>query len=164
MKDTEIRLISFGCEEAGLRGSYRYVEKHYEELKDNNSVCINMDAIQSPNDISIVDFEPSTRTRHSKMVVEKITNAAKLAEIEIKTSALGGSSLLEKIIGQISGGTDATAFSKAGINAINISAMNLRKMLQFYHQPTDTPDKIEKGTLEDVLKICLGYIIIESKK
>jgi len=164
LKDTEIRLISFGCEEAGLRGAYRYVEKHHEELKDNNSVCINMDAIQSLNDISIVDFEPSTRTRHSKMVVEKITNAAKLAEIEIKTSALGGSSLLEKIIGQISGGTDATAFSKAGINAINISAMNLKKMLKFYHQPTDTPDKIEKGTLEDVLKICLGYIINESKK
>ena len=31
--DTEIRFISFGSEEAGLRGSRRYVERHLDELK-----------------------------------------------------------------------------------------------------------------------------------
>ena len=30
--DTEIRFISFGSEEAGLRGSRRYVERHLDEL------------------------------------------------------------------------------------------------------------------------------------
>jgi hypothetical protein len=76
----------------------------------------------------------------------------------VKTSALGGSNIFEKIFGQVTGGTDATAFSKAGIKAANISAMDLNKMLKFYHQPTDTLDKIEKGSLERVLKICLAYI------
>jgi hypothetical protein len=156
--NTEIRLISFGCEEAGLRGAFRYVEKHHDELKRLDAECINMDAIQSKDNISIIDFEPSTRTKHSEIVVEKIFNASKSSQIEVKTSALGGSNIFEKIFGQVTGGTDATAFSKAGIKAANISAMDLNKMLKFYHQPTDTLDKIEKGSLERVLKICLAYI------
>jgi len=36
--------------------------------------------------------------------------------------------------------------------------MNLKEMLQFYHQPTDTIDKIEHGSLEEVLKLCIAYI------
>ncbi len=160
--DTEIRLISFGCEEAGLRGAFRYVDKHREELKRLDAECINMDAIQSLKNVSIIDFEPSTRTKHSDEVVEKIMNAAKSSQIEVKTSGLGGSGAFEKIFGQVTGGTDATAFSKAGIKAANISAMNLKKMLGFYHQPTDTLDKIEKGSLERVLQICIAYINNES--
>ena len=160
--NTEIRLISFGCEEAGLRGAFRYVDKHFDELKRLDAECINMDGIHSKDNISIIDFEPSTRTKHSEIVVEKIINAAKSSQIKVKASALGGSSMIEKIIGQVTGGTDATAFSKAGIKAANISAMDLKQMLGFYHQPTDTVDKIEKGSLENVLQICISYIIGDS--
>jgi len=162
-KNTEVKVISFGCEEAGLRGAYRYVEKHYNELKKLEAECVNLDAIQSKNNFSIIDFEPSTRTKHSDIVIKKIEHAAKSINSDTSSSSLGGSSILEKIIGQISGGTDATAFSKAGIKAANISAMNLKKMLQFYHQPNDTLDKIEKGSLELVLKILISYIIKENQ-
>ncbi len=161
-KNTEIRLISFGCEEAGLRGAFRYVSAHFNELKKYEAECVNMDAIQSKDYISIIDFEPSTRTKHSDVMVRKLKEAAKSANIKVNESALGGSGKTEKIIGQITGGTDATAFSKAGVKAANISAMDLKKMLQFYHQPTDTLDKIEKEALERVLKICIAYITNES--
>jgi len=161
-KNTEIRLISFGCEEAGLRGAFRYVSAHFNELKKYEAECVNMDAIQSKDYISIIDFEPSTRTKHSDVMVRKLKEAAKSANIKVNESALGGSGKTEKIIGQITGGTDATAFSKAGVKAANISAMDLKKMLQFYHQPTDTFDKIEKEALERVLKICIAYITKES--
>jgi len=162
-KSTEIRLISFGCEEAGLRGAYRYVENHLDELKNFDGECINMDGIQSKEKVSIINFEPTTRTKHSKIVVDKLMNAIKQLGFKASTTTLGGSNLLEKIIGQITGGTDATAFSKAGIKAANITAMDLIKFLDFYHQPTDTIDKIEKLSLEKVLKICIGYLINESK-
>ncbi|MFX1402346.1 MAG: M28 family metallopeptidase, partial [Promethearchaeota archaeon] len=156
--NTEVRLISFGCEEAGLRGAYRYVEDHLNELRKFNAECINMDAIQSNDNISIIDYEPTTRTRHSEVVVQNLINAADPLKLSLIKSGLGGSSSLEKIIGQLTGGTDATAFSKARIKAATISAMNIKKMLKFYHQPSDTLDKIEKGSLENILKICLTYI------
>jgi hypothetical protein len=161
-KNTEIRLVSFGCEEAGLRGAFRYVEEHYNELKKYDAQCVNMDGIHSKDNISIIDFEPTTRTKHSDVVVQKVINAAKNSEIKLQSSGLGGSSKLEKLFGQITGGTDAAAFSKAKIKAVNITAMDLKQMLGFYHQPTDTVDKIEKGSLENVLKICISYIIGET--
>jgi len=157
-ENTEIRLISFGCEEAGLRGSYRYVEEHLEELKTKNAICINMDGIQSLPNIAIIDFEPTTRTKHSDDVVQILTQSAKDLGIPASKFSLGGSSFVEKLIGQVTGGTDATAFSKASIKAATIVAMDLKQMLKFYHQPTDTLDKIEKGVLERVLKLCITSI------
>lgn len=158
-KNTEIRLISFGCEEAGLRGAYRYVEAHEENLKKLDAENVNMDGIMSKNKIKFVEYEPTTRTKHSEEVVEKLIKAAE--SVNINAQAFG-SSVKEKLIGQISGGTDAAAFSKANIKASTISAMELEELMKFYHQPTDTLDMIERGSLEQVLKICLGYINSES--
>ena len=158
--NTEIRLISFGCEEAGLRGSRRYVEAHLDELISRNSECVNMDAIQAVNNITLIDYEPSTRTRHSQHVIYKLKESASLIGEKVRHSSLGGEKGLSKLFGQISGGTDATSFSKAQIHSANISAMDLRQMIKFYHQSTDTTDKIQKGALEKVLKLCLAYIKI----
>jgi len=157
--NTEIRLISFGCEEAGLRGAYRYVEAHENNLKKLDAENVNMDGIMSKHMIKFVEYEPTTRTKHSTEVVNKLVKAAENVSIAAKAF---GSSSKEKLIGQISGGTDAAAFSKANIKASTISAMELKELPNFYHQPTDTLDKIEKGSLEQVLKICLGYIKNES--
>lgn len=158
--NTEIRLISFGSEEAGLRGAYRYAEAHYDELKKYNSHVVNMDGIQSVKNPIIIEYEPTTRTAHSKELVDKLVEASKLVEVNAKTF---GSRPLEKLIGQISGGTDATAFSKVGIRATTLAAMELSFFIKAYHQPHDTLDKIQRGSLENVLKICIGFLINESK-
>jgi hypothetical protein len=163
-ENTEIRLISFGCEEAGLRGSYRYVEEHLEELKTKNAICINMDGVQSLANIGIIDYEPTTRTKHSDEVVKILTHSANEVGIPASKFSLGGSSFVEKLIGQVTGGTDATTFSKAGLKAATIVAMDLKQMLKFYHQSTDTLDKIEKGVLEKVLKLCINSIYIIKNK
>ena len=70
-ENSEIRLISFGCEEAGLRGAYRYAAAHLDELKDVGEV-FNMDGVMSSGGCMIFSNEPTTRTRHSKEIVEKM--------------------------------------------------------------------------------------------
>ncbi len=162
-KNTEIRLISFGSEEAFLRGAFRYVEAHIEELKKYDAECINLDAIQSSDYLTFSDKEPTTRTIHSDEVVQKLIKAAGNLGVKVKIAGLGGGSFIEKIVGLIGGGTDAAAFSKSNIKASTITGLNLLKMVQFYHQETDTPDKIEKGVLENALKICIGYLMNEKK-
>ena len=155
-KNTEIRLISFGCEEAGLRGAYRYVKAHFDELSKYNTVDINMDIIQSVKNFGIIAYEPTTRTKHSMEVVQKLVDAAQT--IDIKADILGVS-FRDKFIGQILGGTDATTFSKSSIKAANITALDFKKYFKFYHQSTDTLEMIEKGALENALKICLAYLM-----
>lgn len=156
--NTEIRLISFGCEEAGLRGAYRYVARHFEELKKKDAEIINMDGIQSDEKFYIIEYEPTTRTRHSPEIVQKINKSADLVDVNIKPF---GSGFIEKLIGQISGGTDATAFSKVKIKAATFASMNFSKFLLFYHQPTDNIEIVNKNALTNALKICIGYLINE---
>jgi acetylornithine deacetylase/succinyl-diaminopimelate desuccinylase-like protein len=158
--NTEIRLISFGCEEVGLRGSYRYVEAHYEQLKKQETLVVNMDGLEKPDHIYIIEFEPTTRTWHSEEVIQKLSRAAETVNIKAK---IMGAGKLEKTLGRLSGGSDAAAFSKAGIKAGFINAADWKNRSSYYHQSGDTIDKIEKGTLENVLKICLAFLINESK-
>ncbi|MFW9819511.1 MAG: M28 family metallopeptidase, partial [Candidatus Thorarchaeota archaeon] len=162
-KNTEIRLISFGSEEAFLRGAFRYVEAHLEELKKYDAECINFDAIQSSDYLTFSDKEPTTRTNHSEEVVQKLIKAAKIVSVEVKIAGLGGGNFIENIVGLIGGGTDAAAFSKSNVKASTITGLNLLSMVQFYHQESDIFDKIEKGVLENALKICIGYLKNEKK-
>jgi hypothetical protein len=159
-ENTEIRLISFGCEEAFLRGACRYVTAHLDELKKYDANIVNMDGISSTTRLFIAEFEPSTRTKHSPEVVKKLEEASKLVGVEAK---ILGSKWYQKLLGVISGGTDAAAFSKAEIKASSLISMSLKTFFKAYHQPGDTLDKIEKGSLENALKVCLGYIKNESK-
>jgi len=156
---TELRLVSFGCEECGLRGAYRYVEKHLNEMKNLNTSIINMDGLETPNGFLIIDYEPTTRTKHSEEVVQKLLNAAEHVNVNAK---IFGSGKLERTIGKLSGGSDAAAFSKSYIKAGFINSADWKNRSNYYHQNTDTPDKIKKGALENALRICIAYILHES--
>ena len=158
--NTEIRLISFGCEEVGLRGAYRYVEAHHKELKKYDTLVVNMDGLEKPDHIYIIEFEPTTRTWHSEEVIQKLLKAAEIVNIKAKRI---GSGRLEKALGRLTGGSDAAVFSKAGIKAGFINAADWKNRSSYYHQSGDTLDKIEKGTLEAVLQIIIAFLINESK-
>ena len=158
--NTEIRLISFGCEEAGLRGAYRYVASHLEELKKYDASIVNMDGLETPDGFHIIEYEPTTRTRHSEEIIQKLLITAKLVDVKAKRLGAGK---LEKTIGRLSGGSDAAAFSKAGIKAGFLNSADWKTRSRYYHQSTDTFDKIKKGTLENAMKICLTFLINESK-
>jgi Zn-dependent M28 family amino/carboxypeptidase len=158
--DTEIRLISFGCEESGLRGAFRYAERHYKELIEKDAIVVNMDGLETPDGFLIIEFEPTTRTHHSEEVVQKLLLASAMVNVAAKRFGTGR---LEKTVGRLSGGSDAAAFSKAGIKAGFINSADWKNRAAYYHQSTDTPDKIKRGTLENALKICIAFIINENK-
>ncbi|MHA1284259.1 MAG: M28 family metallopeptidase [Promethearchaeota archaeon] len=157
----ELRLISFGCEEAGLRGAYRYAAAHLDELKKYDAEVFNMDGLETPDMFHVIEFEPTTRTWHSQEVVEKMVKAAE--SVGIKAPKFGAGKL-EKTLGRLSGGSDAAAFSKAGIKAGFLNSADWKTRSKYYHQSGDTPDKIRPGTLENALKICIAYLVNEKKE
>ena len=113
--------------------------------------------------VFIWNYEPTTRTHHSEEVIQKIIKAADYENIKSKVTPMGGEGIIGKLLGKTSGGTDATAFSKSDINACTITTGELLKVSEYWHTPRDTIDKIEKGALENTLKLCIRYIINESK-
>ncbi|MHA2006521.1 MAG: M28 family metallopeptidase [Promethearchaeota archaeon] len=163
-ENTEIRLIGFGCEEAFLRGAYRYVEAHLDELKEKNAECINFEMIQNKEKLNIWEYEPTTRTRHSRELIQKIVNAGNNVNLKIKLSNMGGDGVIGKLIGKTSGGTDAAAFSKSHIKACTVNGSDFLKVQEIWHTPRDTFDKIEEGSLETALKLCIGYLMNELER
>jgi hypothetical protein len=158
--NTEIRLISFGCEEAGLRGAFRYAAAHLDELKKPNTMLFNMDGLDNHEFFRVIEYEPTTRTKHSEEVVQKIQKAAQ--DIGIKAIRFGAGKL-EKTVGRLSGGSDAAAFSKSNLKAAFLMAADFKNRGLYYHQSTDTLEKIQEGTLENALRICIAFIINEKQ-
>lgn len=146
-KQTKIHLVSFAAEEAGLRGSKRYVKAHYDELKENGTIIVNMDGIAKTEKLLIISKEPFIGAKYDPEIYNPILKIASDLKLNIKTGPLSF------------GATDGAAFVRKGIPAVTISGLDLKEELPpFYHTREDTPEVVDKESLGQVLEICLNYI------
>jgi Zn-dependent M28 family amino/carboxypeptidase len=120
--ETEIRFISFGSEEAGVRGSRRYVERHLDELKRLDARLLNFEIIAHP-EIVILTSEANGSVKISPEMVKSVVTAAQRAGVPYKAASAS-----------IGAGSDAAPFSKAGIKATTLLAFKVpQQMVAFYH-------------------------------
>jgi len=144
-----IYLISFGSEEAALRGSKRFVKKHYNEIK--NGIVINFESLAKEDLLKVIKKEQTAKLSEDLCI--EISNIAKNLGIKCDIGTL--------FFG--TGGTDAASFAKAGIRATTIIAQPIGPVY-YYHTRYDTIDVIQKETLKKVLTIVLNYIKYIDKK
>jgi hypothetical protein len=144
--DTELRFITFGSEEAGVRGSRRYVQRHLEALKRLDVQLLNFETIAHP-EIAILTSESSGSVKNSPEMVRSVEAAAQRAGVpyKVQPATLGTSS-------------DAGPFSKAGLKATTLLGFNVKQMVAFYHQDRDTPKVLTLEPLLNVLKLTLEWI------
>ncbi|MEM3586719.1 MAG: M28 family peptidase [Candidatus Jordarchaeaceae archaeon] len=145
-KHTRIQLVSFAGEEAGLRGSKRYVKTHYKELKETGAILINMDGIATKDNITILKKETLIGAKHNPEICATLLKIAQEQGIKARLGALPF------------GATDAAAFSLKKLPATTISSEDFSRLPKFYHTRLDTPEVVEKEALEQVLQICLQYM------
>lgn len=145
--DTEIRFVSFGSEEAGLRGSRRYVERHLGELKQQDARLLNFEMVAHP-EITILASDKNGAVKHSPEMVKSVVAAAERARVpyKVKSASLGT-------------GTDAASFSQAGLKATTLLPFKMpQQMVAFYHQKWDGPDMLSIDPLLNVLKLSLEWV------
>jgi hypothetical protein len=145
--DTEIRFISFGSEEAGLRGSRHYVERHLDELKRLDARLLNFETVAHP-EIVILTTEGSGTVKNSPEMVNSVVAAAQRAGVpyQVKPAFLGIAN-------------DAAPFSQAGIRATTLLPFKVpEQLLDFYHQKWDRPEVLTIEPLLNVLKLSLEWI------
>jgi len=129
--DTEIRFVSFGSEEAGLRGSRRYVERHLDELKSLDTQLLNFETVAYP-EILILSSDGSGTVKNSSEMVKSVAAAAKRAGVpyKVKSASLGIAN-------------DSGSFSKAGLKATTLLPFKMpQQMVDFYHQKWDVPENL----------------------
>ena len=137
LKNIELWFISFSCEEC-MRGSKRFVQKHYEELK--NSRTLNFDMV-GRGEICIISAEPYFTTKHSFELAKEIQ---KSTDLPIKVVHFGG--------------TDAALFSKKGLQAVSFVGLTPHNYPDTWHEMTDTPKIIEPEKLDRTLNATIKYL------
>ena len=145
--DTEIRFVSFGSEEAGLRGSRRYVDRHLDELRRLDARVLNFEMVAHP-EIGILPSDLNGTVRHSPEMVKSAVAAAGRAGVPYKvTSASLGTA------------TDAASFSRAGLKATSLLPFKFpQQFVALYHQRSDGPDALTIEPLLNVLKLALEWV------
>ena len=164
--NTEVIILHCGSEEVGLRGSRAFAERHADEYNKITTTCVNMDGISSPDSIKFFTREKTTRTVLDKEICEDLDKIAnELGIYHYLTEAPG-----------IGGGSDGAGLVMGGLRAATIQGGKLEYFMDFYHTARDNLEIINKdrrpcddlGTdwrdmnircaMENVLKICLGYL------
>jgi aminopeptidase YwaD len=146
--NTEIRFISFGSEEAGVRGSRRYVERHLEELKRLDARLLNFEMVAHP-EIGILATDVNGTVKNSPEMVKSVVAAAERAGIpyKVQSASYGGP------------GLDAAPFSQAGLKATSLLPFKMpQQMVAFYHQKWDTPEVLTLEPLLNVMKLTLEWV------
>jgi len=132
--NSEIRFITFGAEEAGLIGSFHYVEQLSKNETNRIVANFNLDMVGSKDAgdliLQTVDKKPNLVTELAQEASEKLNG-------EPTPFTQGDSS-------------DHVPFANAGIPA----ALFIHNPPEpWYHKPQDTIDKISKTKLQDVAEI-----------
>ena len=146
-EDTEIRFISFGSEEAGLRGSRRYVQRHLDELKHLDARMLNFEMV-AYSEIAIHAFDRNGTLKNDPEMVKSVLTAAERAGVphRVQSASFGTC-------------TDAAPFSEAGLKALALVPFQFpQQFVGCYHQRSDTPHKVTIEPLENVLKLTLEWI------
>jgi len=145
--DTEIRFVSFGSEEAGLRGSRRYVERHLGELKRLDARLLNFETVAHP-EITILTSDVNGTVKNSPEMVKSAALAAERAGVPYREKAA--------FFGTLS---DAGPFSRAGLKAATLLPFQMpQQMVAFYHQKWDQPEILAEESLNNVLKLALEWV------
>ncbi len=146
-EETELRFISFGSEEAGCRGSKRYVTRHLDELQRMDTRVLNYEIVAHPV-ISILASDLNGFVKYSPAMVNSVVAAAQRAGVPYK---IGG--------GMIGAGCDAVPFQQAGLKSITLLPFKApQQIIAFYHQDRDTPEVLSIEPLLNVLKLTLEWI------
>jgi hypothetical protein len=144
--DTEIRFVSFGSEEAGCRGSRRYVARHLDELKRLDARLLNYETIAHPEPM-VLTSETNGTVKNSPDMVKSVVAAAERAGVpyKVQPATLGT-------------GSDAGPFSRAGLKATSLVGFRMKQQVAFYHQRWDTPEILTLEPLSNVLKLSLEWV------
>lgn len=152
LSNTRIKLVSFGSEETGLKGSKAFAETFGEELKAENAFLINIDTIRLPEQVSIVTKEASTMVKFDKGLVAGLAATFEQENIPVKQVKL-------KI-----GGTDAASFIYHHIPAVSIIGLSHNRLDPCYHTRLDTLENINPVALENVFNGVVAYIRESDRK
>lgn len=143
LRHTRVKLISFGSEETGLKGSDAFAKRHKDELLAENAFLINLDGILDIDNMYIIKKELSLAQNHHEGLINRLGGVFEKHD-------------LEKKLGVIPiGASDAASFSRLGLPAVSIVGLPMDSLHPTYHTRLDTIDCLSNDTLTKMAKVLV---------
>ncbi len=143
-KNTQVKIISFGAEEVGLRGSKNYIKDHFGEISQYETVVLNLHLVSCKN-LILIKKENSLSVMHSMEVLEDLTRNARIEnKLELFDIPFGG--------------TSAASFSKNRIKATTISNKHVYRFIEKYGTQEDILNKMDDEPFLDLLSLFINYL------
>ena len=145
--DLEVWFLSTGSEEGILGGMQAFMERHGGELRGRRPLVLNLEVVGSGH---LIYFEGDGFVKRYPYDGDAVALAHDVAaEPEFATvSALKTAPFA----------TDALVATRHGIPAITVASLNDEGYVPHYHWPSDTPEKVDLGSMEDAYRFCLRLI------
>ena len=148
MDDTDVCCLITDGEESGLRGAIAYARQHQKELIDSNSIVIAIDTIHDPKELAIYHRGVNFTQKNSPEVCSLLESAAQACDIHLPYTDF------------YPGATDAEAFSRYGIKAAAICAVQ-HSPTTYYHTRRDSWDNINPeciGITQELVKTAIQLL------
>lgn len=145
MDHIRVRIISFGAEEAALRGAFDYVKKNKTQLKQEKALLVNLDTIKDEEYLTIGSSELNTLSFFDKSLITKMQASFEACNTPVKTLPLAV------------GASDASAFAIEGLPALSLIGMTTETLDETYHTRLDNLDHFNPKAMEKLFPVLVHF-------
>lgn len=142
LENTEVCCLITGAEEAGLRGALAFAKEHHEELNEVETFFIAIDTLADAQQLRVYTKGINGTQRNDPAVAQLLRTAGENVGTTLEDA------------GAYPGATDAEAFSRFGVPAAAICAVD-HEPQEYYHTRYDTADNISEECIQKARDICM---------
>lgn len=144
LERTDVIAVFTDCEEVGMGGMEAWVRAHAGELDRARTLVVSLDSLGSG--------EPAVVTRESPVLAVYERETLDWADRGALRAAVPPPARTSLTVT-----TDAIVAQHAGLRALSLVAIDEDGTLgPHYHQPTDTPDHVDWGSVESCTRLAAG--------
>lgn len=147
LENTEVGVMISGSEEAGLRGSKAWSEKHKHDFDDVPTFFYSYDTIYDPKYLAVNYRDLNGTVKTDKEVGDLFMECAQ--ELGVVCS--------KSWVPPLGGATDSAAFTQAGLRATGITGLN-HKIESYYHTRKDTYTNMNEKGLGDCFAVTVKVL------
>jgi hypothetical protein len=145
LERTRIRVVSFGSEECGLKGSGAYATRYKQQLLKENAHVINLDGILDIENMFVIEREVMAMQTHHRPLIDAMLDAFERNGLPRRPGTIP------------IGGTDASSFSARGIPATSIVGLPMGQLHPTYHTRLDTLDCLDPVTMDRMSTLLVDF-------
>jgi len=145
LEHTRLRFISFGSEEAGLRGAEAYAKAYKAQLHAEKAVLVNVDSILNDDELNVMTREIMPMVKFDPQHVAQVEQAFKAAGVPYTREVVP------------IGGSDAVCLQRIGIPSTTLVGFSTKGLHPVYHTRLDVPEYLDPKALDDIHNVLVTF-------